>query len=131
MKSIVKIDKKGQEAAYYKSSKNNSSGQPPKTSHGKGKKPEKDPSDHSPPNNDEERKGVKDYYRQGIKNKPKTLINKKLPDVFSNPQIKYKGSKNSQYIKQPGMKSDQSTLIHAGRDERLVKYNSQSFLPIF
>ena len=68
-------------------------------------------------NNDEERKGVKDDYRQGAKAKPKTLMNKKLPHVFSN-QIKYKNNKNEQYIKQikdvargeEARKSKQTTL---------------------
>lgn len=99
MKSITKIEKKHQEAGYYKNSKNNNSGHPPKTSNGKIKKNEKEHPDKSPPK-DEERKGAKEDYRQGVKNKPKTLINKKLPDVFNNPQIKYKSSKNDQYIKQ-------------------------------
>lgn len=120
MKSIAKMDKKAHEAAYYKNNKSTNSGQPPKTSHGKGKKNDKDYSEHSPPK-EEERKGIKDDYKHGgAKNKPKTLINKKLPDVFSNPQMKYKGVKNDHHIKQPGLKSDQSNLKHGARDERLV-----------
>ena len=101
MKIISKPDKKNHDISHYKEhSKSFQPVHPPKSSHGKSKKGNKEPSPDSPAQNgsNDEAKHGDDDYRQGVKNKPK-IITGKLPSAFSNPQIKFKNKQNDQYIK--------------------------------
>lgn len=119
MKQIAKVDKRHHDSSYYKSSRNNDPVQP-KSSHGKSKK--KKEHEPSPKAYKEEDKVGEDDYRQGVKSKPK-IISGKLPSAFSNPQMKYKGSKNEQYIKQ--MKDS-----NRGEEARKSKQNTLDPIPI-
>lgn len=103
MKSINKLDKGLHDNKYQKdSSISYPQIQPNQSSHGQSKtKQNKENSTNSPrglENDDEHKMATDDEYRQGGKNKPK-IITGKLPSAFSNPQIKYKSSKNEQYTK--------------------------------
>jgi hypothetical protein len=118
MKHIAKADKKHHEPAHYKSSRNTDPVQP-KSSHGKSKKKDHEP---SPKQSREEDKTADDDYRPGVKNKPK-IISGKLPSAFSNPQMKYKSSKNEQYIKQ--IKDS-----NRGEESRKSKQNTLDPIPI-
>lgn len=120
MKQISKPEKQ-HEVAYHKSTRNNDSGQPSKSSHTKPNKNNQDnvnTSSHE--KEEEETKGTDDDYKHGVKNKPK-IITGKLPPAFSNPQIKYKSSKNEQYIKQ---------MKDAGRGDETRKSKQNTLDPI-
>lgn len=122
MKQISKPEKQ-HEVAYYKSTRNNDSGQHSKPAHVKSSKNTQDNvniSSHE--KEEEETKGQDDDYKHGVKNKPK-IITGKLPPAFNNPQIKYKSSKNDQYIKQ--MKD-----VGRGEESRKSKQNTLDPIPI-
>lgn len=92
MKSINKPEKKAHEAKYQNEASKYPQVQPPKSSHGKSKKHNKENTSHSPRalgDDDEHKVTTDDEYRQSGKGKPK-IYAAKLPSAFSNPNIKYK-----------------------------------------